>query len=329
MLPSPKHGETHPKDFKYGDLKDEGRSLMKQKSMIALLLAALLLTVVGSGATLKAPIAEAQAAVPVPADPQAADLAGDAVVKSEMTTPEPNSEAAQRGNRKPVPFTATTGLDTFSSYRMDFAISFDGARQGQPTAGSLDGTLEATRYPNAKHLWVAIEGDASGQVAGLERAEVYEINNTVYFQNPQDGSWMSLPAGLVYSMLPSEIAISPEAYIDLPVTAVPQPGLETINGVVSRRYTFGREDLADGSSYDRVKGTVWVAVRGNYVVRYEATITGDLQTLVPDGMELMENGTVTMVYEVSDVNSDFTIEPPIRNRGLNLGSLWRGLGSLR
>lgn len=302
---------------------------MKQKSMIALLFALLLLTVVGRGATLKALIPQAQAAVPVPTDPQAAGLAGDAEVKSEITIPEPTREAAQRGNRKPVPFTATTGLDTFSSYRMDFAISFDGARQGQPTAGSLDGTLEATRYPSAKHLLVAMEGDASGQVAGLERAEVYEINNTVYFQNPQDGAWMSLPAGLVYSMLPSDIAISPEAYINLPVTAVSQPGLETINGVVTRRYTFGREDLADGGSYDRVQGTVWVAARGNYIVRYEATITGDLQTLVPDGMELMENGTVTMVYEVSDVNSDFTIEPPIRNRGFNLGSLLSGLSNFR
>ena len=284
---------------------------MKQKSMTALLLALLLLAVVGSGATLKAPISQAQAAEPVPSDAQAA------------------SGAAQRGNSKPVPFTATTGLDTFSSYRMDFAISFDGVRQGQPTVGRLDGTLEATRYPSAKHLWVTMEGDASGQVAGLERAEVYEIGNTVYFQNPQDGSWMSLPSGLVYSMLPSDMAISPEAYINLPVTAVRQSGLETINGVVTRRYTFGRDNLADGSSYDRVKGTAWVAVRGNYIVKYEATITGDLQTIVPDGMDLMDNGTVTMVYEMSDVNSDLTIEPPIRNRGLNLGSLLSGLSSFR
>ena len=140
---------------------------------------------------------------------------------------------------------------------------------------------------------------------------------------------MSLPAGLVYSMLPSDIAISPEAYIDLPVTAVPQTGLETINGVVTRRYTFGREDLTDGSSYDRVKGAAWVAVRGNYIVRYEAAVTGDLQTLVPGGMELMDNGTVTMIYEMSDVNSNFTIDPPIRNRGLNLGSLLSGLSGFR
>jgi hypothetical protein len=311
MLPSPKHGETHPKHFKYVKLKDEGRFFMKQKSMTALVLALLLLAVVGSGATLKAPIPQAQAAEPTPTDAQAA------------------GEAAQTGNSKPLPFTATTGLDTFSSYRMDFAIGFDGARQGQPTVGSLDGTLEATRYPSAKHLWVAMEGDASGQLAGLEKAEVYEIGNTVYFQNPQDGAWMSLPSGLVYSMLPSDTAISPEAYINLPVTAVPQSGLETINGVVTRRYTFGRDDLADGSSYDRVKGTAWVAVKGNYVVRYEAAITGDLRTLVPDGMELMDDGTVTMVYEVSDVNSDLTIEPPIRNRGLNLGSLLSGLSSFR
>ena len=196
-------------------------------------------------------------------------------------------------------------------------------------AGGLDGMLKATKYPSAKYMKVAMEGDASGQVAGLEKVEVYEIGNTVYFQNPQDGAWMSLPAGLVYSMLPSDIAISPEAYINVPVTAVRQSGLETINGVITRRYTFGRDDLVDGDSYDRVKGTIWVAVRGNYVVRYETTITGDLQNLVPGGMELMEDGTVTMAYEISDIDSDFTIEPPIRNRGLNLGSLLSGLGSFR
>ena len=118
----------------------------------------------------------------------------------------------------------------------------------------------------------------------------------------------------------------PEKSIDLPATAVLQPGEEVVNGVVTQRYTFGLDDLADsGTQYEAVKGTVWVAVDGDYVVKYESTITGEFDNLSAGSMDLMDQGTIVMSYEVSDVNGDFSIQPPTDAQGLDLGKLLSGL----
>jgi len=122
---------------------------------------------------------------------------------------------------------------------------------------------------------------------------------------------------------------SPEDYIELPVTAVPQPGWRTINGILTQRYTFDLEDLANGHHYQDAEGTIWVAVNGDYVVRYEATLSGRHENLAAGGVELMDNGTISVMYELSDANGDLTIEAPQGARGLGLFSLLGWLSSLR
>lgn len=210
-----------------------------------------------------------------------------------------------------VEFTAGLGLATFSAYRLNFSAVFSGTRQGQPAAGSLNGLFEVTRNPEARHWRVELAGDTFSELASFgEVVELYHIGNTIYLQNPQDGAWLGMPAFLVNSLIPPEI-YTPEDQISLPATAVPQPGEEIINGVVTRRYTFGPQDIVvEAATYDHIEGTIWVAVEGNYVVRYEATVSGQQQKLAVSGMELLDSGVATMVYEVSDVNGALTISPP-------------------
>jgi hypothetical protein len=227
-----------------------------------------------------------------------------------------------------VPFMATTGLDEFSSYRMDYAVSFDGIRQRQPTSGSAQGTLEATNNPDVQHLQATLKGDTFSQLGVPETVEVYHVNDTIYFQDPQDGAWMGVPERLVSRFLPDGIP-SPEDYIELPVTAVRQPGRRIVSGVVTQRYTFGREDLADGRNYEDAEGTIWVAVNGDYVVRYEATLSGRHENLAAGGVELMDNGTISVMYELSDVDDDLTIKAPQGARRLSLFSLLSLLSGLR
>lgn len=43
----------------------------------------------------------------------------------------------------------------------------------------------------------------------------------------------------------------------------------------------------------------------------------------------MDKGTITMMYELSDVNDSFNIEAPEGARGLSLRNLLTLLGSLR
>jgi len=143
-----------------------------------------------------------------------------------------------------------------------------------------------------------------------------------------DSTWLGVPAELVKTMLPVPIddMYRPEERIELPATAVLQSGEEVVNGVVTQRYTFGPTDLADPDTrYEAVEGTIWVAVDGNYVVKYESTITGEFDNLSAGGMDLMDQGTIVMSYEVSDVNDDFSIQPPPNAQGLDLGKLLSGL----
>jgi hypothetical protein len=231
-------------------------------------------------------------------------------------------------NGKAVPFTATTGLDKFSSYHMDYTVSFDGTRQGQPASGKAEGTLEATKVPEAKHVQATVAGTSLSQLGVPGTLELYYVNSTIYYKDPQDGTWIAVPERLVSRFLPGGIP-APEDYVELPVTAVRQPGRSTVNGVVTQRYTFDRENLADSQNYDDAKGTIWVAVDGNYVVRYEATFTGQHENLGAGGVEVMDNGSINVRYELSNVNNDLTITAPKGARGLGLLDLLKLSSSLR
>jgi hypothetical protein len=256
-------------------------------------------------------------------------LAPGAKVQAAQDTTAPYVEVANSmENRKAVPFTATTGLDEFSSYRMDYTVSFDGTRQGQPTSGNAEGTLEATKVPEAKHVQATVAGTSFGQLGVPGTVEVYYLNDTIYYKDPQDGAWIGVPERLVNRFLPDGIP-APEDYVELPVTAVRQPGRSTVNGVVTQRYTFDREDLADSRNYRDAEGTIWVAVDGNYVVRYEATFSGRHDNLGAAGVELMDNGSISVMYELSDVNDDLTIVAPKGARGLGLRDLLKLSSSLR
>ncbi len=220
------------------------------------------------------------------------------------------------------PFSATTGLADFSAYRLSFDTSFDGTKNGAPTSGTLGGQFDVTTAPQAQHWLINMTGNAFAELALLGgKMEMYDIADTIYMQNPGDGSFIGMPAMFVESMLPTDM-YNPADNIELPATATLQPGEETINGVVAQRYTFGKDDLAgDTSGFDSVAGTVWVAVDGNYVVKYEASISGQFSNLTAGDMKVLDEGTINMMYEISDANGDFTIAPPAGAQAIDLTRL--------
>lgn len=221
------------------------------------------------------------------------------------------------------PFTATIGLDTFDAYRVEVSSAFTGTLNGEPASGDIAGLLETTKNPEARHLRVEMNGETLQSLSPLGVIEIYDIGDTVYLQNPAGEGWLGLPAALADAMLPAEM-YNPEDNIELPATATPHPGTETVNGALARRYTFGPNDLPAGSpNYDEVEGTVWVAVEGNYVVRFDASLTGRHDNLAVDGATLLDEGTITMRYDLSEVNSDLSIEPPPGAGGFDLSKLFQ------
>jgi hypothetical protein len=258
-------------------------------------------------------------------------------LESRFTPPDPTGSPTQATRAASRPFTATLGLDTFSAYRLNLSGEFDGTRDGQPSSGTVTGFLDVTKQPAARHLSLVMEGETFSDVAPLGTMEAFEINNSYFIQNPRSGAWMTVPGFLVNIMLPDGVP-APEDEIDLPLTAVPQPGREIVNGLVTRRYTFGPTDLAQEvrAKYDHVEGEIWVAVDGNYVVRYEASVTGQSDhlksgsqkfgRLIGGDLTLPDEGTMTIRYELSDIDGDVRIALPQGvgggNSGFSLGSLF-------
>ncbi|MEM7347743.1 MAG: hypothetical protein AAF485_26215 [Chloroflexota bacterium] len=83
---------------------------------------------------------------------------------------------------------------------------------------------------------------------------------------------------------------------------------------MANHYRFSEADqiIDERYSYTNIKGDVWVAVDGNYVVKYELEGETEL-TNIPAGQEgltLYKSGYVSIVFELSDADGDFSITPP-------------------
>jgi hypothetical protein len=80
-------------------------------------------------------------------------------------------------------------------------------------------------------------------------------------------------------------------------------GEEELNGVATRHYTFDESILGLGmGAYENLTGDVWVAVEGDYAVKY-----------VFDAED--EESIMHWEWEVYDINAPFTIEPPAEAEG--------------
>lgn len=80
-------------------------------------------------------------------------------------------------------------------------------------------------------------------------------------------------------------------------------GQEEVNGVAARRYTFDESLMGTAlGAYEKVKGDVWVAEEGDYVVKYAFTAED-------------AKANYRWIWEVYDVNTPFTIEPPAEAQG--------------
>ena len=112
---------------------------------------------------------------------------------------------------------------------------------------------------------------------------------------------------------------APETLLYLPTTGFLSPEPEEINGILTHHYSFSEADniIDERYTFTGVKGDVWIAVEGNYVVKYE--LEGEIErTNIPPGQEdlaLFKSGYVGLKFELSDANGDFTITPPAEATG--------------
>jgi len=80
-------------------------------------------------------------------------------------------------------------------------------------------------------------------------------------------------------------------------------GEEILNGVATKHYTFDESILGAALGvYEKIKGEVWVAVDGDYAVKYVFSAED-------------QDATYDWSWEMYDINAPFTIEPPADAQG--------------
>jgi hypothetical protein len=187
------------------------------------------------------------------------------------------------------------GLENLSSYKATLTLTFDGTKDGQTEQWSTTYIMLSTKEPVARQYIIQKTGDSSDpdavfmaevDGAAYERRGESACNvNVIDQENSLAETWE--PAGFLTGVIGAEEA-----------------GNETVNDVVSNKYTFderafGQTDIAKST------GEMWVASEGSYIVKYLLTTQGNADYF-GEGIE----GTLTWDYELTEVNQPVTITLP-------------------
>jgi hypothetical protein len=194
------------------------------------------------------------------------------------------------------------------SYRGDFTMTFDGTKEGEVVNGSVTMNIEVTSEPSAQHMSMGMEGyDMDPELAGFDRFEFYLVEDTVYMNLGLEDGWIALPNDPDDSV--SDEFMSYQDFVDLPDKAKRKLLPENVNGVMAWHYVIDEDDLEELGTYDEITADVWIAVDGGYVVKMDFTMSGSF-TAEDLGDQPIDEGTMHIIFNMHDVNSDFTIELP-------------------
>lgn len=197
---------------------------------------------------------------------------------------------------EPAPTLEADALSGLDSYRAELTWRAEGEM-----AQEMNMEIAETRDPQARHIALTTQGNTF---------EIISIEDQTWVK--ANGTWQQLPGGGMESFLGEMTFIAPEDVSDIAAEEEGDyefVGSEAINGVPTLHYRFEAdpEDVAqatDATEVQEVMGDVWVtddpdlptfAMRLH--LEYETEIEGQMRT-------------ATMTWEVKEVNSGLTIEPP-------------------
>ncbi len=216
---------------------------------------------------------------PVAETPKVTPKATPTSVPEATPTPAPAEEKLQLEK-------ITAGLEKLSSYRIQWAISFDGKDEaGNPVKWETQWIEEYTANPPARRL--TLKGP---EVEGA--LVMVQIGGKTYLVLGETCLSSTAPESEVLSRFSPEFGIQGGTFV----------GYDTVAGVKARHYTFDEKAFPWGG-FVRVKGEVWVAPEG-YALKEIVEAYGK------DIFYRKGEGTVKWAWEVLDINRPFTIEVP-------------------
>jgi len=186
----------------------------------------------------------------------------------------------------------TSGLQSLDSYRSHFEMTFDGATGAEAEHWVYEMDAEYVREPFVQRVVMRVPDTEEG-------FEIVYIGDRQYIVL-EDGQCISTSADEGEKM-DSEIFEPDDIIGGLENARRVRPD-ERVNGILCRHYTFDETSVM-WAGFAHAEGEVWVAVDGDYVVRYALQADGKDPTTE-------DEGHIEWEYEISDVNVPITIEPP-------------------
>ena len=243
-------------------------------------------TVDGSTAT-------TQATTLVPATPASTQAVGDPTVPAQE--PAKVQVDVVFGPGVLILPVASVGLADLSSYTASLTFSFDGTQAGQPKKWSKTYVMLTDQKPAARQLTITKTGDVSDPAPIL----LAEADGAAYARHGENpciakgivaGDTLAQrfePAGLLTGVIGADAA-----------------GSAAVNGAAADHYTFDERALGQ-ANLAKSTGEMWVASKGNYIVKYLLATKG--------GADYFGEGTVgtlTWDYELTGANQPVSIQIP-------------------
>lgn len=205
------------------------------------------------------------------------------------------------------------GLKDLDSYRSDMRIDWTGTRSGEPVEGFLSVQIAFVRDPQASEVTMEAAGLGDAPEDESMSMRYVRVGKQLWFYDGSSDTWTQMPAGDDDDDFGffSPADMLPEINLD---TAERARGTETVNDVECYRYDFTEKDMLEEQDLGEVSeasGTIWKAVEGEFVVK--ATMDAEISSMEED--DLFDKGSVSMLYEVYDINETIVIEPPAEAEG--------------
>ena len=206
---------------------------------------------------------------------------------------EPTAEAVEPedGGEEASLSSITEGLQDLDSYRSHLKMTFEDTTDSGTEQQVLEMDIEYVRDPFAQHV-VIRSGDTD------ESFETVQIGDQQYIV-VGEGQCISSSAG--EDAMDTEFFKPEDVMGGLENAHRVRPD-ETINGIPCQHYAFDETSML-GGDFASAQGDVWIAVDGGYVVKYVMQAEGT-------DPESQQTGHIEWEYEIRDINTSITIEPP-------------------
>lgn len=241
---------------------------------------------------------------------EAPELAAEATVDAQTAGDQAAEPATPEPAAEPPPFPdledMNTNLESFDSYRMGMSLSFESSADEGGSSGAMHIQTAQVVEPRASEVIVTLEGDLPEEMQGADMLVFAEIG---------DQSYTVLPGLGCLAGTADELGGTTDEFGDLVETEdvlgeigdAEYLGEETIDGVATFHYRFDETHVDQDDGLDDMEGHVYISQELGYVVRMVVDGTGEVDLF--DTGE-MQDSSIHLEYNVTDVNADIVIEPP-------------------